>query len=360
MQLQQASQIAMIVIAAILGFAALDAVEAILAPVLLAFVTGIVLSPLFGAWDRLGLRPAIGALGAVLAIVAVVGAVGMALQPVVGQLVDQAPKVMSDLDDAMETFRDLGRSLRQASDEVNEAIAASDPAEPGSAPAPAPPDEPVLPTVTDAILLAPAILGQFLIFTGTLFFFVLTRQEIYAWISRHIAGGGAADPAQITARLRRAERLVSRYFLTISLINAGLGAVSGLAFQVMGLPNAMLWGVIVALMNFITYLGPAIATIGLLFAGIAAFDGPMALAPAVGFVVLNAIEGQFATPGLVGRQVAVNPLLVFLALIFGVWLWGPIGGFVALPLVIWCLVLFDPQTLELGEMAAAPSAGPGS
>ena len=76
-----------------------------------------------------------------------------------------------------------------------------------------------------------------------------------------------------------------------------------------------------------------------------------------------AVTGQHqdcVVHGLVGRQVAVNPLLIFLALIFGVWLWGPIGGFVALPLVIWCLVLFDPQTLELGEMAATPSAGPGS
>jgi predicted PurR-regulated permease PerM len=74
----------------------------------------------------------------------------------------------------------------------------------------------------------------------------------------------------------------------------------------------------------------------------------MVLLPAAAFVLLNGIEGQFVTPSLVGKQVEVNPLLIFLALIFGIWLWGPIGGTVAIPLMLWVLVL--------NNMLASPGA----
>jgi predicted PurR-regulated permease PerM len=140
------------------------------------------------------------------------------------------------------------------------------------------------------------------------------------------------------------------------MINAGLGAATAMALQAMGLPGGLLWGVVAFLMNFIVYLGPAIFIVALLFAGVAAFDGGMALAPALTFVVLNGIEGQFVTPALVGRNMALNPLLVFLALIFGIWLWGPIGGIVAIPLLLWVLVLNDG--LKAPTPAAEPTPAP--
>ncbi len=74
---------------------------------------------------------------------------------------------------------------------------------------------------------------------------------------------------------------------------------------------------------------------------VARASGPASLAPAASFILLNTIEGQFVTPALVGKHMAVNPLLVFLALIVGIWLWGPIGGIVAIPLLLWGLVLSD-------------------
>ena len=93
------------------------------------------------------------------------------------------------------------------------------------------------------------------------------------------------------------------------------------------------------LVNFLLYLGPSIFVVVLLFAGVAAFDGRLAVLPAVGFLLLNGIEGQFVTPALIGRTLRLNPLVVFLALVFGLWLWGPVGGIVAIPLVLWGQVL---------------------
>ena len=124
-------------------------------------------------------------------------------------------------------------------------------------------------------------------------------------------------------------------------------------FETLGVPGAILWGVVGFLLNFVVYLGPAVFTVALLFAGIAAFDGWLALAPAAGFVMLNTLEGQFVTPALVGRNMELNPLLVFLALVFGIWLWGPIGGIVAIPLLLWVLVLNDCLTPQAAAAAAA-------
>jgi predicted PurR-regulated permease PerM len=92
-------------------------------------------------------------------------------------------------------------------------------------------------------------------------------------------------------------------------------------------------------MNFILYLGPACVAVALLVAGIVVFDGPTVLLPPALFVGLNLLEGQFVTPMLVGRHMSVNPLLVFLSLVFWLWLWGPLGGFIAIPLLIWSLAI---------------------
>jgi len=94
-------------------------------------------------------------------------------------------------------------------------------------------------------------------------------------------------------------------------------------------------------LNYLVYVGPAMLMLLLLFAGVAAFDGAMILLPAAAFIVLNTIEGQVLTPALVGKHLEVNPLLIFLALVFGLWLWGPIGGIVAIPLLLWVLALND-------------------
>lgn len=76
------------------------------------------------------------------------------------------------------------------------------------------------------------------------------------------------------------------------------------------------------------------------------------MAPAAAFVVLNFLESQFVTPAFVGRQMEVNPLVVFCALVFGMWLWGAVGGLVALPIAIWVRVLHDSRILSTANLPA--------
>lgn len=342
---ERLAQVSLIVLGVVALIAALDFAEDIFAPLALALVTGVVLSPLADFWERRGYSPVWGALLGLVGTLLVIGGLVLAFQPIISQLVAQAPKVWSDMKEVVDGFRDLMRGLSDASESVAAAVAP----EANAAPEGAGDEDAVdLPTATDALLMAPAILSQILVFSGALFFFLLTRSGIYDWVSLHLSDhGGRAELAQ---KLRRADRNVSRYFSTITLINAGLGAVTAAALQLIGVTDAIIWGVVAFVVNFVVYLGPAIFVVVLLFVGVAQFDGALSLAPAAAFVVLNTIEGQFVTPALVGRHMSVNPLLVFLSLIFGLWLWGPIGGIVAIPLLLWVLVLSGAL---IGSRAAA-------
>lgn len=324
--LERLAQMSVILIGVIALFAALDALEGIFAPLTLALMTGVVLSPLSDFWEDRGYPSLIAALTGLTLTLLVLTGLALVFYPVVTQLVEQAPKVWYDMQDTVNVVRAMLTGLSEMGDSMSEVVG---PAAEGEAVA--------LPSVTDAILIAPAILSQILVFAGTLFFFLLTRTEIYNWAALKLSSQG--ERAKTALNLRNAERSVSRYFVTITLINIGLGTLVALGLQLIGMPGAMLWGVVAFLLNFVVYLGPAVFVVALLFAGVAAFDGGMALVPAAMFFGLNAMEGQFITPTLVGRNMAVNPLLIFLALLFGIWLWGAIGGIVAIPLLIWVLVL---------------------
>ena len=332
--LERLAQIALILIATVVGVTALKQLETIFAPMALALVTGVVLSPLVAFWERTGLPKALGALITLALTLTSLGVIAVLFQPLIAQLIDQAPKVWADMQASIRSLRAVLQSIAKISQDVTDAMA------PNAAATPAADTTGMtLPTVTDALMLAPAFLEQLLVFSGTLFFFVLTRQEIYTWAA--ISLSGPTERAQTSRRLMAAEQQVSRYFFAIALVNAGLGVTLAVLLALIGLPDAVLWGVMAFLLNFVVYLGPAALTLCLLFAGVAAFDGIWALAPMLGFMALASVEGQFITPGIIGRHLSLNPLLVFLALIFGIWLWGPMGGVVAIPLLVWVLVLND-------------------
>lgn len=315
----------------------LIAAEAFLAPVCLALVAGVILTPLSDFWDKLGLSRAVGATLNLAATLLLIGVLVLAFQPIVMRMIDEAPKVMADIESSMRGLRSTIRDLDDLKDDVAETVQTGE-----TTPKPKPEDETEnvtedMPSVTDALFLAPALLAQIIIFAGTLFFFTATRDQIYVWACRALP---SRDGRRMnTDELRRAERKVARYFVTITVINFSLAVATGAVLTAIGLPGAIQWGVVIFFMNYVVYLGPAIFGIALLFAGIASFDGLYALVPPVAFFGLNILEGQFVTPALVGREMEINPLIVFLSVTFGLWLWGPIGGIVVIPIIVWIQVV---------------------
>ncbi|WP_062762244.1 AI-2E family transporter [Falsirhodobacter sp. alg1] len=315
-------------------FAALRIGEGIFAPLVLAMVAGVVLSPISDLVARWGMRPVVGALLSLLLTLTIVGGLAAAAQPLVMRLFDKAPQIWSELQTTVDILHRFISGFSQMSDGLRDALSppaagaqgTAEPAEGGL--------ESAMPTMADALLFAPSFAGQILIFIGALFFFLLTRADVYGWASRLAEPSERADLAR---RLHLAETLVARYFLTITVINLIEGLTVAGVLHLIGMPGAMLWGLAAFLLNYILYIGPAMMTVSLLFGGIAVFDGWQALLPVIAYILINGAEGQFITPTLIGRHTAVNPLLVFLSLVFGMWLWGPIGGIVAIPLLLWVL-----------------------
>src|SRR5690606_6419968 len=145
--------------------------------------------------------------------------------------------------------------------------------------------------------------------------------------------------------LQSIEHQVSRYVLTISLINAAVGLVFAGILVALRFPlqEALLWGTMVMLLNYAPYVGPLIGMIAMLLVGFIRFDETLAsVTPAVLYLVLHTIEGQLVTPIILGRSMALSPLVLILALMLFGWLWGLVGLLLAVPLLV-CVKLVLEQ-----------------
>jgi len=128
---------------------------------------------------------------------------------------------------------------------------------------------------------------------------------------------------------------LSRYIITVSLINILLGAVTGGVLWWLGVEDALLWGVLAGLLNYAPYVGPVVAVLILCVAGFAQYGAAlMALMPAAVYFVVNLLEAEFFTPTVLGAQMQLNPLVLVVWLFCWGWLWGIAGVLLAVPLLV--------------------------
>ena len=149
-----------------------------------------------------------------------------------------------------------------------------------------------------------------------------------------------------TARLRtlrilnEIEEHLGNYLLLVTMINVGVGITTGIICAITGMPNPAGLGALAATLNFVPIIGPVAMWTVLVVVGVIAFPtiGGGLMAAAL-FAVMTFMEGHFITPTIVGRRLALNALAVFIALAFWTWLWGPMGAFLASPLLIVAVIL---------------------
>jgi predicted PurR-regulated permease PerM len=130
------------------------------------------------------------------------------------------------------------------------------------------------------------------------------------------------------------ESQISRYLFTITTINACLGFAVGTAVGLLGLPNPVMWGVMVALLNFVPYLGALTGIICMTIGAVLSFDslGYAFLFPAI-YLAFGTLEGSFITPWVMGRSLTLNPVMILLSLTFWGWMWGIVGIILAVPIL---------------------------
>ena len=321
--LARSAQLSTVLLGLVAFVFALHAGKFVLQPVALAIVVGLMLGPVAIRLERGGAPGWLSATVAVLIFMAVVVGLGLALYRPLSFWAGELPRIWEQLQLQLSDLRNLMEALRSVQEQLREVTGGEGlkvSVEEGTA-------------VESVATFAPALLAQVLLFLASLFFFVATRHDIRAsvlrlcfdrrlrWRTAHI--------------FRDVEGMVSTYLLSITAINVGLGVAVAVALWVAGVPSPALWGALAGLLNFVIYIGPTVMAAILFVVGLGTYDTLTAsVMPMAIYLGINLIEAQVVTPMVVGRTLTLNPFVVLLALAFWLWLWGPIGGFIAIPAVL--------------------------
>lgn len=180
---------------------------------------------------------------------------------------------------------------------------------------------------------APAAIIQMVFALLIIYFFLAGWTRLRR---RTINSRGSFDGAMAVARvIQNVVDATSAYVITIAVINSCLGLAVAIALWIIGMPSPLMWGGIVALLNFVPYFGPMLAAVLLALGGLMVFDDVyVALMPAALQVGFHLVEANVITPMLLGRRLTMNPLLILVSLTFWGWVWGTPGALLGVPLLI--------------------------
>jgi predicted PurR-regulated permease PerM len=180
---------------------------------------------------------------------------------------------------------------------------------------------------------APSVIIQMFFALLAIYFFLAGWTKLR---KRTISSRGSFDGALAVARvIQNVVDATSAYVLTIATINISLGLAVAASFYAIGMPSPLMWGGIVALLNFVPYFGPILAAVLMALGGLMVFDDVwVALLPAAVQVGFHLVEANAITPTVLGRRLTMNPLLILVSLSFWGWVWGTIGALLAVPLLI--------------------------
>ncbi|MFZ5707406.1 MAG: AI-2E family transporter [Pseudomonadota bacterium] len=187
---------------------------------------------------------------------------------------------------------------------------------------------------------APHALVQLVFATLVVYFFLSSWTRMRR---RTITSRGSFSSAMTTARvIQEMVDRTSAYLATITAVNIGMGILVSVMLWFAEMPSPVMWGGLVAILNYIPYFGPIVAAGLLAVGGLMTFgDLGYALVPASLFVAVHLVEANVLTPMLVGRRLTINPLLILVALSFWSWVWGTAGALLAVPLLIILKTVLD-------------------
>ncbi len=335
------SQVATIGIFVILLIAALEFARPLLLPVVSAFVVTMMLGPLSSRADRAGIPSLLTAIVLWILVIAVFYGVIVLLAGPAIDWVGKAPEIGKSIQDKL---RVLDRPLAMMQD-LRKALMGDD-GKSGVGVDIASFAAPLFAVVTPAI-------GEVFIFFGALFFMLIGRTQL-----RRVTVALFEDRE---ARLRTLkimndiEHNLTGYLSMVAVINVAVGVAGGVVAWAVGLPDPVAWAVLAFILNFLPYIGALMMEAALFLVGLVTFPTlTHAIAAPALFLLFATLEGHFITPAVIGRRLTLNPLTVFLSLVFWSWLWGPVGAFLAVPLLIIGLVAVN-HLFPSEEQPALPS-----
>ena len=304
---------------------ACTAAEAVIVPIVIAVLLGLMLAPAVRFLERWRVPRAIGSLLAVVFTVAVFCAAFAMLARPAREWIARMPQALAHFEVSLRDLRGPFQAANEATRELGKL---------------ANPDGMQKVQMVDGssgllaqvLSAAPLALAGFIVTVFLTFLFLLHGDALlrkFVTLAPHLRAKRG-----LVLATRQAQHELSIYVITIALINTALGLATALALYALEIPDPLLWGGVAAVMNFAPFIGPLLTAMALTVVGFAEFTAPLAaLAAPATFLGLHLIEGQFITPHLVGRRLALDPVMVFLILVVLGWIWGVAGLLLAVPLM---------------------------
>lgn len=323
--MERSVQFAIITIFVIVVCAGLSLGQYVLAPVTAGLLVGMTLGPFSGRLENIGVPSPVASLIIVLTMFAVVTAILFALALPLERWSTRLPEIGERISQKWESIREPIEKLKGVEKSVEKATGGSETTMEVTVKQKG--------IVSTVISSAGDVIARLFLFLGTIYFFLATRTGVRRACLRLCPS--TSSKLSASRIFRDSEAYLSQYVGTITAINIAFGFAVGIVMFMIGLPQPYLWGVLAGVLNFALYVGPLVMAIIMLGVGLTEFpNSTLALAPMLSYLAMNLIEGQFVTPSVLGDRLSLNPLAVFVAISFWLWLWGPLGAFIAVPILI--------------------------
>lgn len=306
-------------------FYTLHLAHAFFLPIVLAVLLDFLLSPVVRALRRLGLPEPLGAGLVILALVATLALGVYYLSGPAARYIALAPQSIERVREKMQSMRGSVAQVTEAAEQV-ERVTDVDGDEAPQVQIKGPSLTRQVFGGTTAFLSAATVvifLTYFLLAVGDLFL-----QKLVAVLPQF------KDKRVAVTIIRETEAQISLYLFTTTLINIGVGVVTGIVMYLLGMPNPVLWGVVAAVLNFVPYVGAVANTVLLALAALVTFeDTGRALMVPGAFLALNLIESNLVTPLIYGNRMRLNTVALFIGLVFWWYIWGVPGAILAVPMM---------------------------
>ncbi len=325
----RASTAALVLATLAVGYT-LWATQDLILPVLLAMFFALLGNPILRMLQKLYIPRFIGALAVLCSGIAIAILLGQQLIAPAGEWIREAPRELRTLAPKLQKLIKPMQEANKAAENIARVAGGESTGKPVQV---------VRTEVNDpykALTATPMLVASVLAVVLLSFFFMVYGQDLQR---NAIALLPDRHQKKVTVEILHAiETEVSRYVLTISAINMVVGLVfAGCLYAFLDVPldEALLWGTMAAILNFAPYVGPLIGIVVMLLMGFASYEEPLrALIPAAIYLGLHTLEGQLVTPIVLGKRMALSPLVLILALMVFGWLWGIVGLLLAVPLLV--------------------------
>jgi predicted PurR-regulated permease PerM len=297
-----------------------------LLPVVMALLLDLLFSPVVRALTRIGIGAPLGAAIVVVGLLALVSFGAYELSTPVERWVAEAPATLARAEARMKKLTKPLERVRRTAEQVETATSTAAP-----------------PKTTEVVVRGPGIVARVF---GTTQRFVAGSLQVVILLYFLLAAGDLflqklvkvlpqlGDKRTAVQIARKAESSISTYLVTALAVNVGEGIVVAIVLYFLGMPSPALWGAVVALLEFVPYLGAVTIILVLGVAALTAFDSVThALLIPAAFLAINTVQANLVSPLLYSRRLTLNPVALFVGLAFWWWIWGIPGAFVAVPLM---------------------------